>query len=157
MESRYGSKGHMLNQLAHRRHIAKKIDDNGSVIAQFPDVPEAMTVGTDKNNAAECAQDALVVALSSYMDDHRDVPAPSKPKKGQKFVPLPPQVAMKLSIYQAMHDQGITQAALGKCIGVDGRQVRRILDLDHNTSLTQLVRTLRCLGKKLILDIRDAA
>ncbi|MDD2388159.1 MAG: type II toxin-antitoxin system HicB family antitoxin [Desulfobacterales bacterium] len=133
------------------------LDDNGTVVARFPDVPEAMTVGVDENNATEWAQDALVVALSGYMDGHRDIPAPSKPEKGQKSVPLPPQVAMKLSIYQAMRDQGVTQSALGECVGVDGRQVRRILDLDHNTSLAQLVRALQCLGKKLILDIRDAA
>ena len=82
---------------------------------------------------------------------------PSKPKKGQKAVPLPAQVAIKLAIYQGMRDQGITQAALGECLGVDGRQVRRILDLDHNTSLSQLVRALKCLGKELVIDIRNAA
>jgi antitoxin HicB len=64
---------------------------------------------------------------------------------------------MKLAIYQGMRDQGVTQAVLGECIGVDGRQVRRILDLDHNTSLSQLVRALTCLGKKLVIDIRNAA
>ncbi|NJL59584.1 MAG: type II toxin-antitoxin system HicB family antitoxin [Desulfobacteraceae bacterium] len=39
-------------------------DENGTVIACFPDVPEAMTVGADEANALEWAQDALVVALS---------------------------------------------------------------------------------------------
>jgi len=39
----------------------------------------------------------------------------------------------------------------------DIRQVRRILDLDHNTSLAQLVRALQCLIKKLFIDIQDAA
>jgi len=47
-------------------------DDNGSVVAQFPDVPEAMTVGADEKNAADWAQDALVVALIGYIDDRRD-------------------------------------------------------------------------------------
>ena len=65
--------------------------------------------------------------------------------------------AMKLAIYQGMRDQSITQATLGECIGVDGRQIRRILDLDHNTSLSQLVRALKCLGKELVIDIRNAA
>ena len=132
-------------------------DKNGSVIARFPDVPEAMTVGADENNAVEWAQDALVVALTGYVDDRRDIPPPSKPKRGQKSVNLPPQVAMKLTIYQAMRDQGVTQAALGECLGVDSRQVRRILDLDHNTSLAQLLRALQCLGKELVIDIQDAA
>ena len=132
-------------------------DENDTVIAQFPDVQEAITVGADKSNALDWAQDALVVALTGYMEERRDIPQPSKPKKDQKSVPLPAQVAMKLAIYQSMRDQGITQAALGECIGVDGRQIRRILDLDHNTSLSQLVRALKCLGKELVIDIRNAA
>ena len=37
-------------------------DENATVIAQFPDVPEAMTVGGDKTNALDWAQDALIVA-----------------------------------------------------------------------------------------------
>ena len=132
-------------------------DENDTVIAQFPDVPEAITVGADKSNTLDWAQDALVVALTGYMEERRDIPQPSKPKKDQKSVPLPAQVAMKLAIYQSMRDQGITQAALGECIGVDGRQIRRILDLDHNTSLSQIVRALKCLGKELVIDIRNAA
>jgi antitoxin HicB len=132
-------------------------DENGTLIAQFPDLPEAMTVGADETNALDWAQDALVVALTGYIEERRDIPPPSKPKKGHETMHLPPQIAMKLSIYQGMRDQGITQATLGECIGVDGRQVRRILDLDHNTSLSQLVRALKCLGKELVIDIRNAA
>ena len=131
-------------------------DENGTIIAKFPDVPEAITVGADEANALEWAQDALVVALTGYIEERRDIPTPSKRKRGQAFVHLPAQVAMKLAIYQGMRDQGITQATLGECIGVDGRQVRRILDLDHNTSLSQLVRALKCLGKELLIDIRNA-
>ncbi len=132
-------------------------DEDGTIIAQFPDTPEAITVGSDDTNALVWAQDALVVALTGYIEDRRDIPPPSKPKRGQRLLHLPPQVAMKLAIYQGMRNQGMTQSTLGECIGVDGRQVRRILDLDHNTSLSQLVRTLKCLGKELFIDIRNAA
>ncbi len=132
-------------------------DENGTVIAQFHDVPEALTVGEDNTNALQWAQDALVVALTGYIEKRRDIPPPSSPEPGQKTVPLPPQVAMKLSIYQEMRDQGITQAALGERMGVDGRQVRRMLDLDHNTSLSHLTLALKCLGKELVIDIREAA
>jgi len=140
-----------------RYPVVLTIDENDTIIAEFPDVPEAMTVGADETNALNWAQDALVVALTGYIEERRDIPPPSKPKKGQQTVPLPPQAAMKLAIYQGMRDQGITQAALGECIGADGRQIRRILDLDHNTSLSQLVRALKCLGKELVIDIRNAA
>jgi antitoxin HicB len=132
-------------------------DENDTIIAEFPDVPEAMTVGSDEKNAVDWAQDALIVALSGYIEDRRDIPPPSKAKKDQKLVHLPPQIAMKIAIYQSMRDQKVTQANLGQCMGIDGRQVRRILDLDHNTTLSQLTSALKCLGKELIIDIRDAA
>ena len=132
-------------------------DENGTVIAQFSDIPEAITVGPDDKNVLEWAQDALVVALTGYIEDRRDIPKPSIPQKGQKTVHLPPQVAMKVVIYQGMREQGITQNTLSERMGVDGRQVRRILDLDHNTTLSHLEFALRCLGKELVIDIRDAA
>jgi len=71
-------------------------DENGTVIAQFPDVPEAITVGADEANSLEWAQDALVVALTGYIEERRDIPPPSKQKRGQELVHLPAQVAMKL-------------------------------------------------------------
>jgi len=132
-------------------------DKNGTVIAEFPDVPEALTVGADNTNALQWAQDALVVAFTGYIDKRRDIPTPSSVKPGQKAVHLPPHVAMKLSIYQGMRDGGVTQAELGERMGVDGRQVRRILNLDHNTSLSHLIFALKCLGKEVVIDIKEAA
>lgn len=128
--------------------------DGRSIIAEFPDVPEAMTIGSDKDNALEWAQDALVVALSGYLDDRRDIPKPSKPKAGQKSVALPPLIASKLAIYQAMRDQGITQTDLASRLHCDARQVRRLLDLDHHSRMDFIDDALHELGKMLVVDIR---
>jgi hypothetical protein len=57
-----------------------------------------------------------IKSQANLIEKRRDIPPPSKPKKGQKTVRLPPQIAMKLSIYQGMRDQGITQATMGECI-----------------------------------------
>lgn len=132
-------------------------DKNRSVIAAFPDLPEALTNGRSAEDAATWAQDALVVALSGYVEEGRDIPKPSRPRKGQRLVPVPPMVAAKLAIYQAMRDQGVTQLQLADRLKVDGRQVRRLLDLDHNSTLPQLAAAVAALGKRLVLDIRDAA
>ncbi|MBI3345503.1 MAG: type II toxin-antitoxin system HicB family antitoxin [Gammaproteobacteria bacterium] len=131
--------------------------DDDAVIAEFPDVPEAITHGADEKSALEWAQDALVVALSGYLEDHRDIPQPSKPKRGQSVVALPPMVGTKLAIYQALRDQGVTQLELAERLNCDARQIRRILDLDHSSRLDQLEASLRALGKKLSVDIQDAA
>lgn len=130
--------------------------DRDSVIVEFPNVPEAITVGANEDNALAWAQDALVVALSGYLEDRRAIPKPSKPKVGQKTVILPPLVASKLAIYQAMREQGFTQAQLATKLHCDARQIRRLLDLDHHSRLDLIDDALHILGKKLVIDIRAA-
>jgi len=128
--------------------------DGDSIIAEFPDIPEAMTIGASKDNALEWAQDALVVALSGYVDERRNIPQPSKPKVGQETVVLPPLIASKLAIYQAMRDRNVTQVELADKLHCDARQVRRLLDLDHHSRMDLIDDALHELGKKLIIDIQ---
>jgi len=131
--------------------------DNGSMTAEFPDVPEALTHGVDEDNALYWARDALLVALSGYMDDRRSIPAPSEPKRSARVLEVPPMQSVKLAIYQAMLENHVTQAVLGERMRIDGRQVRRILDLDHNTRLDHLLRALEVLGKRVSVAIDNAA
>ncbi|MFQ5955503.1 MAG: type II toxin-antitoxin system HicB family antitoxin [Kiloniellales bacterium] len=80
---------------------------NGTVVATFPDVQEAHSVGNDEVQALERAPDALETALGIYVDEGRDLPRLGRPRKGRRLVALPPMAAAKLAIYQAMRDQGI--------------------------------------------------
>lgn len=130
--------------------------DGDSLIAEFPNVPEAMTVGANEDNALTWAQDALIVALSGYLDERRDIPQPSKPKAKQRIVVLPPLIASKLAIYQTMRDQRVTQAELATRLNCDARHIRRLLDLDHNSRLDFIDAALHALGKKLVVDIQAA-
>ena len=137
--------------------VAFTRDSNGTVIAEIPDIPGAMTVGKDRAQALERIQDAMVVMLSGLMAQAEPIPPPSTQKKGQIAVPLPPMVAAKLAIYQAMWANGLTQSDLARRLRCDPKQVRRLLDLDHNSRFDHLEAALRALGKKLVVDVRDAA
>ena len=132
-------------------------DDNGTIIAELPDVPGTMTIGNTERQALERAHGALVAMLAARMEDHEPIPAPSRPKKGQPIVALVPLIAAKLAIYEAMRRGNITQVELAGRLGCDGRQVRRLLDLQHNSRLDHLDAALRVLGKQLVIDVRDAA
>lgn len=61
--------------------------------------------------------------------------------------------AIKLAIHEAMFEQGVTQAQLGELLGIDGRQVRRILDLDHESKLSQLEAALAALGLQASISV----
>lgn len=129
---------------------------NGQVGAFFPDVPEAITAGATEAEAADNAQDALVVAFSGYLDSGKPLPKPGRAKRGQAVISLPPRASLKLSIHQAMIKQGITQVQLGERLGIDGRQVRRILNLDHESRLSQLEAALAALGLRVSVSITKA-
>jgi len=49
---------------------------NGMVMATFPDVPEAMALGRDDQEAIEEARHALEAALERYAAEGRDFPNP---------------------------------------------------------------------------------
>lgn len=125
----------------------------GTVGLFFPDVPEAATVGTTNTEVLDHAADALVVALSAYVDGGRPIPSPSRAKRGQPVVCLPPLAALKLAIHDAMTRQKITQAALAERLGIDGRQVRRILDLDHESKFSQIEAALASLGLRAPVSV----
>ena len=125
----------------------------GQIGAFFVDVPEAITAGANEAEALDRAQDALMVALSGYLDDGRSLPVPSEAKRGQPVVVLPPRVAIKLAINAAMREQAMTQAQLGERLNIDGRQVRRILDLDHESKLSQLEAALAALGLRAAVSV----
>ena len=140
-----------------RYPVVLKRASNGTVVATFPSVPEAHTVGNDEAQALRRAPDALETALAIYVDERRDLPWPTRPRKGQRVVTLPPMAAAKLAIYSAMRDRGVTQVELAQRIGCDPKDVRRLLDLAHHSRLDRLDAALTALGKRLIIEVRDAA
>ncbi len=140
-----------------RYPVVLKRASNGTVVATFPDVAEAHTVGNDAAQALGRAPDAIETALAIYVDERRDLPSPTRARKGQRLVALPPLAAAKLAIYQAMRDQGVTQVELARRVGSDPKDVRRLLDLLHHSRLDRLEAALGALGKRLIVEVRDAA
>ncbi len=66
-------------------------------------------------------------------------------------------ITLKKAIAQAMVEQDVNQKKLGEMLGIDSRQVRRILDLGHNSKLDQLESALMALGKKVVINIGQAA
>ena len=82
--------------------VSFKTYASGQVGAFFIDVPEAITAGANQAEALDRAQDALVVALSGYIDDGREWPMASPLQQGQAAVCIPPRAAIKLSIWESM-------------------------------------------------------
>jgi antitoxin HicB len=65
-------------------------------IIEFPDVCEALTFVHNEKDILKWAEDALIVALSGYVDDKREFPRPSETKEGQGLIYLSDEVINKL-------------------------------------------------------------
>lgn len=127
--------------------------DDGTVLVTFPDVPEAITFGADTDEALMYAVDALESALSFYVDDRKPLPAPSKPKRGQKTVRPSALECAKLGVYQAMIEQGIRKAELARRLGWHMPQVDRLFDLRHASRLDQIEAAARALGRHIEVSV----
>ena len=91
--------------------------EDGSLVATFPDVPEAITGGADRSEALALAEDALAAALAGYVHEKWDIPSPSEAAAGQELVAVPTVVAAKLALYAAMRAQRITNVELARRLG----------------------------------------
>ena len=132
-------------------------DTNGTILVDFPDVPEAHTFGEDEDEALIHAVDALETALSTYIDDRRDIPKPSPVKRRGKFVTAPALTEAKLALYSAMRVQRVGKAELARRLNWHLPQVDRLLDLLHSSRLDQLETAFRALGKRISVVVEEAA
>ncbi len=131
-------------------------DTNGTLLVTFPDFSEATTFGEDEADALLRAIDALETVLAARIDDREDIPLPSAPA-GRSCVTLPALSAAKVLLYRAMREAGVRKADLARRLGWQGPQVDRLLDLGHASRLDQIEQALAALGKRLSVDVADAA
>jgi antitoxin HicB len=127
----------------------------GGFTVSFPDVPEAITQGDSEAEAAAMAEDALVTALSFYTDQSEPVPRPS-PARGRPMALLPPLVAAKLALHDAMLTEGISNVALARRLGTDEKAVRRLRDPLHQSRIAQIDVALRTLGRRIGIVVEAA-
>ena len=125
----------------------------GGFVVTFPDVPEAITQGEDREEALLYAVDALEAALSFYVDDKRPLPVPSKPKRGQVVVRRSVLESVKLAIYAEMLAQGVKKSELARRLGWHMPQVDRLLDLNHASRMEHLESAARSLGREIRLSV----
>ena len=131
-------------------------DDDGKLVATFPDVPEAITGGRERDETLRLAADALAAALAGYIHDERDIPEPSGAGAGQELVAVPAMTAAKLALCSAMRAQGITKTELARRLGASASAVRKLTDPDHLSRIGQVQEALDAVGCDLVVEITGA-
>lgn len=131
-------------------------DDNDTLLVTFPDVPEAVTFGEDEAEALLMAEDALLVMFSAYMEDRQRIPEPS-PLNCRPGVALKVVASAKIALYNALLAAGKRKPDLARMLNLTAIQVDHLLSLYHKTRIEQIETALAVLGKRLIVEMREAA
>jgi antitoxin HicB len=119
--------------------------DEGGFLVRAPDLPELITEGDTKEEALSMARAALVAVMEMYRRAKRDLPTPSA-ARGRPTVSPPIDVQLKAALYQHMRASKLRQETLAKRLGIDARQVRRLLDFTVDNRIGELARALEAVG-----------
>jgi antitoxin HicB len=135
---------------------AEVLEESDGVTVSFPDVPGAITCGDTRAEALERGQDALISMLSVYVGENRALPRPS-PARGRPLVPVTALDGAKLALHDAMLGAKMSNVELGRRLGMDEKQVRRLRDPLHQSHIGKVEAALRILGKRLEVEVKEAA
>jgi antitoxin HicB len=121
----------------------------GNIAVSFPDIPEALTIGDNEEEALMHAADALETALDFYFEQDRPVPLPSVPKRGYRVVELPATVTAKVLLFNEMLAQKVRPSELARRLSIPRQNVTRLLDPRHPTKIDNIAAALKVLGKRM--------
>ena len=135
--------------------VLLKSDGDGFVVT-CRDLPALITQGDDEADALREAADAMDEVFATYMKQSLDFPAPSKTKRGEHMVAPPAETVAKAALYTAMREAGISKIQLARQLGVDEKEVRRLLDPHYGSKLPRIAEAISLLGKKLVIGLEPA-
>ena len=133
--------------------VSLEPDDNGAFMVTFADIP-GVTFGEDEADALARAADALETMLLAYIIDREDIPKPSA-ANGRVTVSPTLLGTLKVAIYDAMRSRGWRKADLARAMGLNPRQIDRLLDLRHASTVAQLEQALAACGQRAIIETSE--
>ncbi len=132
--------------------------DEGGFVVTFPDFDWGVTQGDTEEEAREMAEGALRMMIREHIKRGEAIPQPTKPR-GRKcrLIRLSALDAAKAELYSAFLRSGIRKVDLARRLGIPKTTVDRLFDLDNHSRLDQIEAAFAVLGKRLAIEVKDAA
>ena len=130
--------------------------DEGGYIVTCRDLPQLVTQGDNESHALAEAADAMDEVFAAYMLGGLALPAPNRLRKVEHWVSPPAETMAKAALYVAMSESGISKVQLAKRLGVDEKEVRRLLDPHYGSKLPRIAQAIAVLGKRLTIGLQPA-
>lgn len=132
------------------------VAEEGGYVVTCRDLPQLITQGEDEQDALEQAADAMDEVFATYMIEGIDFPTPSKARRREHLGAPPAETMAKAALYVAMREAGISKTQLAKQLGVDEKEVRRLLDPHYRSKLPRLAHAISLLGQRLVIGLEPA-
>lgn len=117
------------------------------------DLPELVTQGEDIADALAQAADAMDEAFAYRMSAGIDFPPPTAMRRGEHWVSPPAETAAKAALHVAMREASVTKVELARRLGVNEKEVRRLLDPHHGSKLPRIAEAIAVLGRRLRIEL----
>ena len=132
--------------------------NNGSFTVTFPDFGYGVTQGRSLAEAEEMAADLLACLMTDCMEKRAEFPKPGK-LRGKKIraISLPALLDAKANLYVTMRTAGVRKAELARRLGCQKSQIDRLLDFKNATRMGHLEAAFRALGKRIVIEVQEAA
>lgn len=132
-------------------------DEDGRHIVTFPDFGWGVTDGSSLDEALSEARGLLRELIAATIREGGELPSPSRPGKRRPLIIPPVSIAMKAALYQTFRETGMSQGRFASDLDIAESEVRRMLNPNHATKAATIDRALRRLGKRLTVEVWEAA
>ena len=132
-------------------------DEGGGFLVEFPDWNGAVTDGADLDEAMENARDCLDELLAYHI--RKRLPFPSPSAAGNRRLIAPEAgIALKAAFWLGLYEHGMDAEALAERLGdVSSHDIDRLLNPRLKTHPEPIQRALAALGKRVVVELADAA
>jgi antitoxin HicB len=131
---------------------------DGSFTVAFPDFGYGVTQGKTLAEAEDMASDLLACLMMDRMEKKADFPKPSKLRgKNIRYVSSKAPQNATATLCQALRTSGVRKAELARRLGCRKWQIDRLLSFRNSTRMERIEAAVRALGKRLVVQVRNAA
>ena len=132
--------------------------EEGGFVITIPAFGWGVSQGDTEEEAREMAAALLQTLIQEHIRKGEPLPHPSKARgRRYRMVCLPALQDAKAELYIAFQCSGIRKAELARRLGIPKTTIDRLFDFNRHTRLDQLEAAFRVLGKRLSVEIQEAA
>jgi antitoxin HicB len=133
--------------------VRVKAADAGGYVVSCRDLPQLVARGAREQDALAHASEAMGEVFATCMIEAMDLPPPSKAKRREHLVGAPAAMVVKAALHVAMRKARISKVKLAGKLGVDEKEVRRLLDPRYASKLPRIAQAISQLGHRLVIGV----